>query len=187
MAKRLVPGRTIGKFSLGGESFVLRHAKASDAERLMEYVNSFVAEKAFLSIQEKVSLKQEKAFLSKTIRGMKQGRCAYILAEARGGGIAASASVNREEGDACRHVGVFGIAVVKKYRGMGLGKIISETVLYEAKNRMGIEIAKMPVVSENARAIKLYRKLGFRNMGVLPKGCIHFGRRVNLLYMYKKL
>jgi len=186
MAKRIVPGGVLGKFTVGRENFILRYGRTSDVKLLLEYINSFVPEKAFLSIQKKITLGEEKAFVSKMIKDMKESKRVYIVAEA-GGRIIASASVVREEGHAISHVGTFGIAVAKKYRGMGIGRKIAEAVLSEAKKKMGIEIAKMSVVAVNAPAIKLYERLGFRKFGSLPGGYKHFGKKLDFDYMYKKL
>ena len=58
------------------------------------------------------------------------------------------------------------VALYQKYCGLGIGKIMLQTVLDAAKE-CGYEQAELEVVSTNERAIRLYESLGFEKYGTL--------------------
>ena len=59
------------------------------------------------------------------------------------------------------------VALYQEYCGAGIGKMMMETALQEAK-KMGYEQAELEVVSDNANAIALYEKMGFKKYGTFP-------------------
>ena len=60
-----------------------------------------------------------------------------------------------------KHIGLFDITVDKQYRNQGLGKILVENILRWGKNK-GAEIGYLQVLIDNAPAIRLYEKIGFK-------------------------
>jgi ribosomal protein S18 acetylase RimI-like enzyme len=65
------------------------------------------------------------------------------------------------------HVGVLGIALHKDFRGKGVGTQLMRHVLERCRGRF--EVVELTVFSTNEPAKKLYRKMGFRYVGTLPK------------------
>jgi RimJ/RimL family protein N-acetyltransferase len=66
------------------------------------------------------------------------------------------------------HIGQLGIAIRKGYRNMGIGTALMSKTLKDCKNKF--EIVTLQVFAKNTQAKKLYKKFGFKNYGVLPKG-----------------
>ena len=60
------------------------------------------------------------------------------------------------------------IALYREYCGLGIGKIMLETVLKAAAD-CGFEQAELEVMQKNKGAISLYEKLGFRVYGKMPR------------------
>ncbi len=58
-------------------------------------------------------------------------------------------------------VGLFEIIVDQRLRGMGLGRLITESILVWAK-KAGAETSYLQVMVDNKTALALYEKLGFR-------------------------
>ncbi|CAH2213555.1 GNAT family N-acetyltransferase [Tepidibacter aestuarii] len=71
-----------------------------------------------------------------------------------------------------RHKAEFGICISKKYWGYGIGKVLLENILIWANN-VGIEKISLTVVQTNTKAIKLYKRYGFAEEGLLIKDRIH--------------
>ncbi len=65
------------------------------------------------------------------------------------------------------HRAELGISVVKAYWGRGIGSQLLEQVIAYAKTH-SIELLNLEVRSDNARAIHLYEKYGFRSIGISP-------------------
>ena len=61
------------------------------------------------------------------------------------------------------------ISVAQDYWGLGIGRALTEACIESAKAAGYIQL-ELAVVSENLRAITLYKKLGFVEYGRNPKG-----------------
>lgn len=60
------------------------------------------------------------------------------------------------------------ITLYQKFCGMGIGTALLREILTAAK-AAGYEQAELEVVSTNAPAVGLYRKLGFEDVGTMPR------------------
>ena len=68
-----------------------------------------------------------------------------------------------------RHRAEFGISVLKKYWGLGIGRALMEACIQCAKKAGYVQL-ELTVVSDNERAIAMYQKAGFMECGRNPKG-----------------
>lgn len=64
------------------------------------------------------------------------------------------------------HRGTLGIGILADYRGQGLGHALMTRALAAAREG-GLLRVELQVRADNARAIALYRRLGFRREGIL--------------------
>lgn len=70
----------------------------------------------------------------------------------------------------CGHICNASYAVKKSVRGKGIGKLLVQDCIARAKeNDFGV-LQFNAVVASNASALRLYEKLGFTRLGVIPKG-----------------
>nr|WP_269082517.1 GNAT family N-acetyltransferase [Aneurinibacillus tyrosinisolvens] len=67
------------------------------------------------------------------------------------------------------HVGEFGISVLKKYLGMTIGNKMIEYLLAWSRTTGDVRKINLKVREDNIRAITLYKKLGFKEEGVLSR------------------
>jgi RimJ/RimL family protein N-acetyltransferase len=63
------------------------------------------------------------------------------------------------------HTGEFGLSVLKKWRGQGIGEILLSALLDWARSVPDLEKINLLVHATNDRAIALYRKFGFEVEG----------------------
>ena len=66
------------------------------------------------------------------------------------------------------HLGEVGISVLKEFWGIGVGTCLMNYVIKFAKESGVIEVLHLGAKAENTRAIELYKKLGFREIGRFP-------------------
>lgn len=64
------------------------------------------------------------------------------------------------------HRGFLGMGLIKDYRGRGLGTQLLTRALKHAKE-IGLEKVELSVYTENKAAVKLYKKMGFTEIGVV--------------------
>ncbi len=86
-----------------------------------------------------------------------------------------------------KHRAEFGISILKEYWGLGLGRALTEACIQCARDALYTQL-ELNVVSENERAIALYKSLGFVEFGRNPRG---FNSRISgfqeLVYMRLEL
>lgn len=68
-----------------------------------------------------------------------------------------------------QHRAVLSVAVAKSFWGKGIGTELLKTAVDIARQRKGIIQVELQVVASNRRAIRLYRKLGFRRVARYPR------------------
>nr|WP_245432472.1 GNAT family protein [Mesorhizobium loti] len=73
--------------------------------------------------------------------------------------------ISRHERPIHAHRGTLGMGIIPAYRGRGLGQQLIETTI-EAARRQGLARIELSAHADNARAIALYRKVGFVQEGV---------------------
>ena len=65
------------------------------------------------------------------------------------------------------HRAVFGIALQRDYWGLGLGKLLTQTIISAAAS-VGYEQLELEVAANNTRATRLYEACGFVRYGTRP-------------------
>lgn len=85
-----------------------------------------------------------------------------------------------------RHKAEFGICILQKYWGQGIGKVLLERILLWAATTE-IEKISLTVVQTNTKAIQLYKRYGFIEEGLLIKDRLHKdGNYYNTIIMGKQ-
>src|SRR3990172_2550944 len=131
-----------------GRIVMVRPATPNDAQGMMENINAVGAEIDWI-ITEGVGSDVE--------------REREWIAQYDGGGPAPYVPAGRWPKET--HVGTIGVAIQAGWRDAGLGRAMMERVLEWMRDRQ-FRKACLSVFSTNARAIALYRKLGFEVDGV---------------------
>lgn len=90
--------------------------------------------------------------------------------------------ISRYERPIHAHRGALGMGIVPTYRGRGLGRLLIETTLEEAR-RQGFVRVELSAHADNARAIALYRKVGFVQEGVERDAICIDGRYCDIITM----
>jgi ribosomal protein S18 acetylase RimI-like enzyme len=90
--------------------------------------------------------------------------------------------VNPVQRPTMRHSGVLGIGLLGEYRGRGLGEKLVRMAL-EAAHTFGFTRVELSVRHDNARALGLYRKLGFEIEGRKRRAVLVDGIYHDLLFM----
>lgn len=170
-----------------GNEVVLRNAELTDAADLIRYLKATTAETPYLIREsEEITLTegQERNYIQSKLDDERE----LLLLGFADGRHVGNCSLNRAGGfRRYRHRCEVGIALYQAYCGRGIGRIMLETVLEEAK-KLGYEQAELEVIADNERAIALYEKLGFRKYGTFPNNLKYQdGSYADGYWMMKKL
>lgn len=147
---------------------ILKSADKADAEAYIEYFNKAHSETDYLTTYPDENHwdveKTGEEFEEKKTSQWETEICAFV--DDRLIGSAGIEMVrNREK---TRHRAEFGISIVKAYWGLGIGNELTKACIEIAKEAGYLQL-ELEVVSENHRAIDLYRKYGFIEYGRNPR------------------
>jgi len=173
-----------------GVKATIRYPEMSDLANMTSYINKISREDTFITFSgEQLSLNEEKKFLAKTLKQIKTRDkvflCCFIQDELAG---ISSVERNLENRIRARHLGKFGLSVAHKYRGAGIGYILSKTTIEESTRKItGLRIIELEVYDINKIAKSLYKKLGFIEVGTMPEAIYYRGDYIGDTIMYLKL
>ncbi len=100
------------------------------------------------------------------------------------GAVIGWCDIVRSDGDYSSHVGTMGMGLMSSWRGQGLGRRLLLATLERAV-AAGITRVELSVHASNARAIGLYRSIGFVEEGRLQRARLIDGRFEDIILMAK--
>jgi RimJ/RimL family protein N-acetyltransferase len=189
--KTFTPGVIVHEFiGKNGEEIIIRFPERSDVDDLTRYINAVSKEDTFITFSgEQIVKEEELVYLEDQITKMDSGDAVLLMATVNGA-IIGSAGVNRKESSRSRgkHIGIFGISLAKEYRGQGIGYELATCTIQEAKfNIDNMRLITLTVYEPNVYAQRLYKKLGFKEYGKLPKGIWYRDQYVDEIEMYLEI
>lgn len=102
-----------------------------------------------------------------------------------GGRLVGAAGLRLARRERTRHKAwLFGMAVLPEVRGRGVGRLLVEAVLEEARALPGVRVVQLTVAVPNLAARRLYESCGFRAFGIEPLA-VRIGERcVPVVHMW---
>jgi RimJ/RimL family protein N-acetyltransferase len=73
--------------------------------------------------------------------------------------------------------------ISKSYRGLGYGKEMYKEIFHLIFNQLNMNKCHLWVLENNERAIKLYKKLGFKESGIARKAIYKDGEYLDYIFM----
>jgi len=162
---------------------VIRSPKLSDADSLVELINSLVKEKAMITIQKKSDRKKEREYLSKIIKDARNKESFHLFLTI-GGEVMGSAGIFKRN-LIKSHTANMGIFLKKEARGKGLGEKLFRMVMEEGIKRFKLRIVTLDVFTKNKTAQGLYKKIGFKKIGEVKGGAQYYGKYEDEILMVK--
>lgn len=170
-----------------GKTVTFRYPTIDDVQIVTDFINKASLERTFITFQgEQQSLEEEKKYLESTIDKIKNNKSVCILSFIDDK-LAGSSDINMMD-KVRSHIGVFGIVIDKDFRGEGIGKILMDLIIKEAKSRIkDLKIIRLEVYGNNFIAQNLYKKMGFVEYGRLPQGANYRDKFDDEISMYKNV
>lgn len=144
-----------------------REAKASDAEKMIELLKTVGGETDNLSFSSdtfNISPDREARFIEKFAKSKND----IMLVALDGEKIVGNAVVERNKILRFSHRAEISITVLKDFWGQGIGSRLMQMMIDFAKS-VGIEILYLEARADNTRAINLYKKYGFSELGIYER------------------
>lgn len=170
-----------------GKEALLRNGEFADGEAVFVNFNETHAETDYLLSypdENSFDAQQEAEFLKEKTESPNEIEIVAVV----DGVVAGTAGIEAVGAKyKLKHRAELGIAILKEYWGLGLGKALMEACI-ECAKEAGYTQLELNAVAENERAVTLYKKMGFVEYGRNPRG---FNSRVSgyqeVVYMLLEL
>lgn len=165
----------------------IRRAEAADAGELVKYLKATSGETHYMAREPEeidMTVEEEREFLQEMAdRERELMLCAEV--DGRHAGCCSFSPVS--ERGRLRHRCTVGMSVYRAFWDVGIGTALLSEALAAART-VGYEQAELEVVSTNAPAVGLYKKLGFEAVGTVPHAMKYRdGSYADFLFMVKPL
>lgn len=140
-------------------------AQSNDAKHMIDYLKQVGSETDFLLFGAEgvsMSVQQESLFLEK-MNATPSSRMFVVKVHEK---IVANAHIQGHTKPRTKHKASIGISVLKDYWHQGIGSMLLQQLIDYAKTMGSIKTIYLEVISENIRAINLYKKFGFEVYGL---------------------
>lgn len=147
-----------------GQKLIIRTPELSDAQGLINQMHAVDSETKFLARESdefNFTVEQEREFIKNCTTD--ENMC-FLIGELNGRIIASSSVGLIQNQKRYLHRAAMGIAVAKDCWNKGIGKSMMEECIDWCKEN-GVEQLELEVVTENNRAISMYKKFGFEIYG----------------------
>ena len=152
-----------------GEKILIRHVIESDIDGIWNNFNEVVDEKIYLPVLFPVRSKFEKQSWFHNIQKERE-LCIVAIHPTMLSpyNILGQCEISNLEWDAATHVGSLGIIVQRNFRDLGIGFNLIDKAIRESK-RSNKEKIILSSFLDNERALFLYKKIGFKMIGIRKK------------------
>src|SRR5690554_574334 len=151
-----------------GEEVIIRKAHSEDASRVIEYIKKVANESDCLTFNTEEfnkTIEEEKELIKNTNQ---KENCIFLIAEVKEK-IVGMLNFNASDRSRIRHMGEFGISVLKEFWGQGIGSLLLKYLLEWSKETKIIRKINLKVREDNQRAIELYINFGFEKEGIISR------------------
>jgi RimJ/RimL family protein N-acetyltransferase len=165
-----------------GAEVLLRSPDESEAQRLLDYLDAVRRESdgiMFDPADDLPSIEEERQW----VRGNLESDGGVHVAAVIENQIAALAGIYPMKFVRQRHSAGIGISIRKRWCGRGLGTVLMRELVGWACEHRGLEQLTLCVFDTNPCAQAVYRKVGFREDGRLPRRAKIHGQYIDLVEM----
>jgi len=137
-----------------------------DLDDFLKFINSLVDEGAEIPVEDRRSREAEADWLGRLLADLEKGSAICIVGEVDGK-LVANSEIRKATGRRS-HVGGLAIAIKDGFRDVGIGTELIRLLIEESR-RSGLRLVCLSVFETNLRARHVYEKVGFREVGRMPK------------------
>jgi len=143
-----------------------RTPRIGDLDDFVEFINSLVDEGAEIPVEGKRTREAEAGWLGRLLADIEKGSAICIVGMADGK-LIGNSEIRKATGRRS-HVGGLAMAIKDGFRDVGIGTRMTRLLIEESR-KAGLRLLCLSVYETNLRARHLYEKVGFREVGRMPK------------------
>lgn len=169
-----------------GSECIIRRASCDDAAQIVRYSNIIGGESDFLSYGKNefsYNVEQER----QVIREYNEAPNRLFIVAVKNGNICGVLTFWGNNRKRLEHWGEFGVSVLKKYWGYGIGQALLNYLIRWAEAGKIIRKVDLMVREDNYSAVCLYKKMGFVIEGRITRAMRIGDRFYDFLYMGRQI
>jgi ribosomal protein S18 acetylase RimI-like enzyme len=168
------------------QTVVLRSIRWEDLPSLVDFANSLVEDRDIdpdfgILLDRKQTLETEADYLGNWMAAVEKGEQVHVVADVDRKLVGNSEVTRGKFSDEFYH-GKLGIAVHRDYRGLGIGLEMMKTLVEESR-KLGLKTIELETFATNPRAIRVYEKVGFKQVGRIPKKILRKDHHIDIIVM----
>ena len=144
----------------------IRSAEISDAKNLLKTIKKYIADSEFIpKLEEEIKLttEQEEDWISSFI----EKENSLLLVAEYENEIIGNIDITGNSRIIMEHTGVVGMGMLAEWRNSGLGTELMKHSILWAKENPILELLWLQVYTENELGVNLYRKMNFKENGII--------------------
>ena len=166
-----------------GLHITLRAPKKEDLNDLYTLHKQLIEEEAKIGADTLIDKKQMINRHTQLIQGVETGKIVAIITEIKGKAVGQSNA--RKRGGRLKHNAGLGVFLLKTYRNMGIGTELMNELETQSK-KLDVKNLYLEVFAISP-AVNLYKRLGYKEYGRLPKAIQYRGELIECISMYKNI
>jgi len=148
------------------KEILIRSAEISDAENLLKTIKKYIVDSEFIpkfSEEIKLTIQQEEDWINSFI----QKENSLLLIAEYENEIIGNIDITGSSRVIMQHTGVIGMGILTEWRDLGLGTELMKLSINWAKENPILELLWLQVYCENELGVNLYRKMNFKDNGII--------------------
>ncbi|WP_300671153.1 GNAT family protein [Soonwooa sp.] len=165
-----------------GKLVTIRQAAPADAEQLLDCIKIYVDDSPFIpqyadEITNDVNAERD------LINTFAENDNSLLLVAEHGSKIIGNIDLTGSQRRIMAHTGMIGMGMVIEWQNTGLGTVLLKEMMAWAKQNPILEVVWLQVYTENLAGLSLYKKIGFRENGIVKNFFKQDGRYYDVLTM----
>src|SRR3989338_3873705 len=116
-------------------NLIVRYPQLKDIKLMHKYINELSRERTYIIFQgEEVTEKEERNYIKNYLKKVKNKQALPIICLKDNELVSVADIIMKERNQ--KHVGILGLTVAKKFRRLGVGKLMMKLLLQEAKKNL---------------------------------------------------
>jgi len=151
-----------------GMEMTIAKAVREDAAELVAYLNIVGGESDNLTFganERSITVEWEEQFIER----VSKSTVSALLVGRIDGEVACIGSIDAHGRERMAHLANIALSVKKKFWNLGVGTHMMKALIDFARGNGKTEVLHLGVISDNVHAIKLYKNLGFEEIGLYKK------------------
>ena len=151
-----------------GSSIKIRLPKLQDAQQLLDLKRNYIKNTTTIPLELDEYPNDVKSE-SNIIKDYIESRNSILLVAAFNKEIIGNIDLAGNKRSKMFHTAMIGMGIKEEWRNQGLGRCLIESVIDWAKKHSEIELIWLDVYASNELGFNLYKNIGFKVSGVIPK------------------